>query len=804
MERHLSINEQFLVKGVIQGEAQDVFATESQRISVQKRPVDLEPIFQEYTGGALTGDLPKIQLQPRWDIKRPGGPCFIRLWFSAQENKTKWQDIDFLREMTIAKNPIYLLVMGNKEAITHIFAVDIDDLEPVKNALKAKFPDMECELTLNPFVKFKKALQKICRESHEFDLKDYCTDSAYWRRLTINENLKSSPLLPIYSTLSSLDEDELGFYQVIFKPAIHPWSKNMLKIIDTETEILKYGNINLSDWYYPGFGDRENRSKVSSPIFALTVRIAVSCKKGRREGKLNSLSLAFANFQFAGASIKFLSKGDYKGVIDTPDKLLKTIANGFVYHSGNLLNCEEASYFLYFPTGEIINNQTYRIDRIKGFKVPESLRQGEGVALGYSTYLEKQIIVKQPETLRPQHMAIEGKIRQGKSCLIHNMSLADIRSGEGVGLLDPHGDVIEAVIKQIPKERVEDVVYFNPCDEEFALCYNPCELDKGEDISKKADDLVLSVKSLYSAKDWGYVIESTLIAIFYTLLKGKNLVLSDARILLSKTEEGYRLRQSILPLIDNQEVKMFWLDFFERMPILVLQRVYNKLSKFLLQERVNRIFSQRKNKINFRKIIDERKIFLGYLPVGKIGSDCANILGSIIVSAFHNAGMSRQNVSPSERIPYNLYLDECQRFTVKSFEDSLRELRKYNVRLILAYQQKEQLSESIKLALGNVGTMAVLGLDWDNAQRAFKEFYGEIQPNDFMRRETGDCFVKIGNDIVDIKTFLPEKINGNGFKDEIVRRSYELYYAKVNDNEDAHTVENVNTAKKRKLIYDEI
>ena len=204
--------------------------------------------------------------------------------------------------------------------------------------------------------------------------------------------------------------------------------------------------------------------------------------------------------------------------------------------------------------------------------------------------------------------------------------------------------------------------------------------------------------------------------------------------------------------------------------------------------------------INFRKVIDEKKIFLGYIPAGILGSDCANILGSVVVSDFHNAGMSRQDIPFAERVPYNLYIDECQRISVKSFEDSLRELRKYNLRLILAYQQREQLSDSIKFALGNVGTMIVLGLDWDNAQRAFKEFYGRIEPNELMMRNPGDGFVKMDNDIINIKTFPPKKVNGNGFRDEIIQRSHELYYVKIDKDEMASTILSQECVTKKKSV----
>ena len=126
MKKYLTLNEQFLVKGAIQGRVQEALAREGQRVSIQKRPVDLEPVFQPYTGGALTGDLPRIELSQRWDTKRPC-PCFIRLWFS-EKSKVSWQDFDLVRGLTITRNPIHYLVMGNKEAITHVLVVDTEDI----------------------------------------------------------------------------------------------------------------------------------------------------------------------------------------------------------------------------------------------------------------------------------------------------------------------------------------------------------------------------------------------------------------------------------------------------------------------------------------------------------------------------------------------------------------------------------------------------------------------------------------------------------------------------------------------------
>jgi len=804
MKKQLSLNNQALVISGIQTEVQDSFSAQGHRAILQHRATDLEPVFHPFTLNTLSGDSPVFNLQQRPDPRKAIKVVFMRLWF-PQENKAKWQEVDFLRELSQVKSPVNFLILGNKAGIRHIIGVAPDDEPIVQNILRAKFPGIECDCGIDPFLNFSDAFKSSNSES--FSLRDYYPHPAYWRSLNFDENNKSSPLISLYAGLSNLGKSELGIYQVIVKPTAeaYPWAKNILSLIEVEAEIAKYERMNLSRWYYPDFGNKEkNKSKLDSPIMAVAVRNAVISKSANIDSALNSLSLVFSNFQFSGENLNYLDKTDYKNIIRNIPELINWIAAGIVYHSGFLFNTRETLGLFHLPTEEVLKNENYSIDRITGFRVPQELRGVDGVDLGYSDYTGERVIVTQPESIRTSHTSVEALINQGKSCLLGNMCLDDIYKGKAVGFIDMHGDILEDITKKVPEERIEDVVYFDPCDDEFGLCYNPFKLKKGEDIGKKVDDLVVSVRSLYSGKDWGYVIESTLIPVFYTLLKGKDLTLSDARLLLSKTKQGYRLRESVLPLIDNQEVRMFWTDLFERLPIQTIQRVLTKLSKFLLPERVNRIFSQRKNSIDFRTdILDGNKIFLAYLPVGKLGSDCANVLGSIIVSDFHSAGMSRQNIPFSERRPFNLYIDECQRISVKSFEDSLRELRKYNVRLILAYQQKEQLNESLKLALGNVGTMIELGLDWDNAQRVFKEFYGQINHNDLMRRKTGDGFVKMGNDIINLKTFPPKEIKGDGFRDEIIRRSHERYYTKINKNRSVNSVIKEAINKKR-AVYDEI
>jgi len=801
MKKRISLNNRDLIIGGIQGEVQDSFFEHGLKVLLREQPVDLEPAFQPFSLNTLSGNMPSINLRQIPDFRKVDRIIYIQLWFS-QESKSRWHEVDFLREMSIVKNPVSFLVVGNRKTIMHVLCVYLEDIAVVKSILKAKFPGIVCDIGPNPLLN-RLCISNAAASKYSFGLRDYYAFPAYWRILSLNENNKLSPLLSLYAGLSGLEEDELGIYQVVAKPTVYPWAKNILSFIDVEAEISRHGRVNSSLWYYPDFGNKEkNKCKLDSPIMAVAVRNAVISKSANIDLALDTLSLVFSNFQFSGESLNYLDKTDYKNIIRTIPELISWIAAGIAYHSGFLLNTREILNLFHFPTEEVVNNNNYAIDKLTGFRVPQELRQSEGVVLGYSEYAGERVIITQPEKIRANHTAIEGLINQGKSCLLVNMCLDDIYKGKAVGFIDFHGDAIEDVLDRIPEERIEDVIFFDPCDNEFEVCYNPFELREGEDIGKKVDDLVVSVRSLYSGKDWGHVIESTLIPVFYTLLKGKSLTLSDARSLLSKTKEGYKLRESLLPSIDNPEVRMFWIDLFERLPTQTVHRVLNKLSKFLLPEKVNRIFSQRKNLINFRSdIIDKKKIFLGYLPVGKLGSDCANVLGSTMVSDFYSAGMSRQNTPFLQRHPFNLYIDECQRISVKSLEDSLRELRKYNLRITMAYQQREQLNESNKLAIGNVGTTIYLGLDWDNAQRASKDSFGQIEHNDFMRRKTGDGFVKMFNDILSLKTFPLREKSGKGFKDIIIQYSREHYYVPIVHKNDTRLKKRQDY---RRAAYDEI
>jgi len=803
MKKRLSLNDQALVIGGIQGEVQDSFLAEGHRVLLERQPTDLEPVFHPFTLNTLSGVLPSFNLKQRLDPRKAVRVVYMQLWF-PQENKLKWQEVDFLRELTMVMNPISFMILGNKTAIMHIIGVDPPGVSIVKNVLKARFPAIDCDSGVDPFGKFSNVLESS--SDYSFGLRDYYPHPAYWRSLTFDENNKSSPLLSLYAALSSLAEDELGIYQVIIKPTVYPWPKNILSLIETEAEAAKYGNVNLSRWYYQGFGNKEkNKCKLDSPILAAAIRYAVISKRTNTENALNALSLVVRNFQFSGENLNYLDKTDYKGIINAPSELMTWVASGIVYHGGFLFNTREMLGFFHFPAEEILKNESYPIDRITGFRVPQELRQSEGVVLGYSDYAGERVIITQPERVRKNHSAIIGRIDQGKSAEMVNMAIDDIRKNRGVAFFDSHGPHVHILARQIEREAIKKTIYLTFCDNEYVPCCN--FFKDGNNIDKIVDDNVLRFKCLYPANAWGQNIEDILRRCFYAIAVTPGLSLSDVRMLLAKNSEGQKLRRYILPFLKNKEEELFWEEDFRH--IVSIERVASKLTLFLQPERARRIFSQKENKINFREIIDNGMILLVDLRSGVLGNDLTNILGSCLFSSFYNAAMSRMDLINDETsdteigVPFNLYIDEFHRYPTKSLEHSLRELRKFNVRLILAFQQKEYMNEAIKSAMGNIGTWIVLSLGWEDAQQMFKEFYGMVDVNSLMRRTTGNAYLKVADyNIVNMKTFGPPKEIGKGFLDEIKQNSFERYYTKV--SKDTGNLVISEAMNKKRAIYDEI
>ncbi len=379
---------------------------------------------------------------------------------------------------------------------------------------------------------------------------------------------------------------------------------------------------------------------------------------------------------------------------------------------------------------------------------------------------------------RRHHVYVIGKTGMGKTTLLLNMILSDVFSKEGLAVIDPHGDLVEKILDYVPKERVEDVIYFNPADVKHPIALNPLEKVKPERRHLVCSGLISVFKKIWP-DFWGPRLEYLLRNSILTLLEFRNSTLADVNKLLSNK----RFREEVIEKIKDPQLRSFWRDEFSRyswkFQTEAIAPIQNKVGQFLTTPLIRNIICQKETKIDFRKVIDGKKILLVNLSKGKIGEDNSALLGSLIVTKLQLAAMSRIDIPERERKDFYLYVDEFQNFvSFESFAEILSEARKYKLNLTLAHQYLGQLDEKLRRAIfGNVGTMIVFAVGSEDALFLEKEFQPEFSKEDLMNQDKYHIYLKLSINGKSSKPFsaltMPPffKTKFQGIKEKIVRTS---------------------------------
>lgn len=316
-------------------------------------------------------------------------------------------------------------------------------------------------------------------------------------------------------------------------------------------------------------------------------------------------------------------------------------------------------------------------------------------------------------------------------------------SNKGICVIDPHGDLIDDIIGQVPSYRINDVVLFDVADRDWPVGFNVLEHEKPEEKPLIASGIVSIFKKLFG-NSWGprleYILRNTLLAI----LEYPNATLMH--VLRMLTDDNFR--QEVLEYVKDPLLLSFWKDEFGARPPKQREEsispISNKIGQFTSSSIIRNIFGQTKSKINFRKLMDEGKIVLVNLSKGKIGEDNTNLLGSFIVSKIQIDAMSRADMEEEKRKDFYLYIDEFQNFATESFATILSEARKYKLGLILANQYSSQLDEVTRGAIfGNVGTMISMTLGYDDAMIMANQFKGMVSANDFLDIPKYKAYIKL-------------------------------------------------------------
>ena len=344
---------------------------------------------------------------------------------------------------------------------------------------------------------------------------------------------------------------------------------------------------------------------------------------------------------------------------------------------------------------------------------------------------------------RRYHMYVVGKTGVGKSTLLLNMIKQDIENGEGMALLDPHGDLVEKTLNTSPLLRIKDIIYFNPQDKERILYFNPLEVLDYQESSLVVSSLVSAFKKIWH-DSWGPRLEYILRNALSTLVEFSGATLLDLqRILQDRT-----FRMSLVSKLTNEQLKNFWLNEFEKYSPYFQQEaispIQNKIGQFLNNPILREIVSQPKSSFNLKEIMDSGKIFLVNLSKGKIGEDSASLLGAMLIAKMGLTALSRQDTPEEQRRDFYLYVDEFQSFATSSFADILSEARKYHLNLILANQYLDQIDEKVRDAIfGNVGTIISFKVGLEDAKFLAEEFYPVFSQDDLINLPCYSIYLKL-------------------------------------------------------------
>lgn len=386
---------------------------------------------------------------------------------------------------------------------------------------------------------------------------------------------------------------------------------------------------------------------------------------------------------------------------------------------------------------------------------------------------------------RLRHVYILGKSGTGKSTLLENMAVDDFKKGRGVAFIDPHGDSAENLLNYIPKNRINDVIYFDPSDKTHPIAINVLEVANPDQAELVASGIIAIFHKLYG-NSWGPRLEYILRNTVLTLTQIPGSTLPDVVKMLTDTA----FRKSKYPQITNQQLLSFWQNEFDKLEEKTrtdqISSILNKVGQFVNSPLIHNLISHPKSTIDLVQVINSGKILIANLSQGRLGEDNAALLGAMFITKLQLAAMSRVDSDQKSRKEFFLYVDEFQNFATESFIKILSEARKYRLGLVLANQYIAQIPDPIQKAIfGNAGSTICFVLGSEDARVMEAEFGGAFTAANLVALQKHQIALRLTIDSAVSAPFLavtlPPHKSTNQNREKVITSSRQRHSVKLQE-----------------------
>lgn len=599
------------------------------------------------------------------------------------------------------------------------------------------------------------------------------------------KDLPTDPLSALTSALAKLTENEAAAIQVLVAPTDSAWQKegkgfiSQTKKQESDPEKAKFS---------VGAKALEAvETKIGKPGFEVSIRM-VTVAQSEAVAKANLSNLKSAFEQFAGEFNGFKGRKIRSKQAFMTDFLYRYMPMFHVFgNRKSVLNAEEIATIFHFPNKQIVTPHIYWLFS-KTSPAPSKI-PSSGLYLGMSSYRGTKRPVYMTDDDRRRHVYIVGKTGTGKSELLKDLILQDIKAGKGVCFIDPH-DTIEKILPLIPPERAEDVIYFHPGDSERPMGLNLLEARTEDQKHFAATAVINMMYKLFDPYKTGIVgprfEHAVRNAMLTAMVEDGTTFVEVVRIL---TDSNYV--QELLPKVSDPIVRRYWTDQIAQTADFhkseVLDYIVSKFGRFVTNRVIRNIIGQSQSSFNFRDVMDQGKILLINLAKGQIGEENSNFLGLVLVPRILMAAMSRQDIPEEQRRDFYLYVDEFQNFATPDFAQILSEARKYRLNLCVANQFIGQVEEEVKNAVfGNVGTIITFRVGVTDASYLAHEFSPVFAEDDLLNIERFHVYIKtiVENEPVPpfsmdlTRDMADEKKQANPRVAEIIREMSRLRYGR--------------------------